>query len=139
MYTIENSRLRAGFELHGAELVSLVDKKNNQELIWQADPTYWKRHAPVLFPFVGKVNGGEYRYDGKTYHMGQHGFARDMEFTLESATDTEIWFVVCPVMNLSSLEVAIRNNEEDNFPDDIILYSERIDINLEPIYEQERR
>lgn len=95
MYTIENSRLRAGFELHGAELVSLVDKKNNQELIWQADPTYWKRHAPVLFPFVGKVNGGEYRYDGKTYNMGQHGFARDMEFTLVEKDDNSITFELC--------------------------------------------
>ena len=92
MYTIENKRLRVGFELHGAEMVSMYDQEKDRELIWQADPAYWKRNAPVLFPFVGKVNGGEYRYQGKTYEMGQHGFARDMEFTLVEKDDTSITF-----------------------------------------------
>lgn len=69
---------------HGAEAVSL--KKNGVEYLWSADPAFWGRHAPVLFPFVGQVRGGVYRYAGVEYKMGQHGFARDMDFTLVEAS-----------------------------------------------------
>ena len=82
MEYIENDRIRVGVSSHGAELCSLYDLTRDHEVIWQADPKYWNRHAPVLFPFVGKVNGGSYRYRGTSYPMGQHGFARDREFRL---------------------------------------------------------
>lgn len=51
---------------------------------------FWKRHSPVLFPIVGAVWNGEYRSHGKTYKMGQHGFARDMDFKLIKETGTEV-------------------------------------------------
>ena len=82
MHVIENEFLKVAVSPHGAELCSIFDKEKQHEVVWQADPAYWNRHAPVLFPFVGKVNEGLYRYKGKSYPMGQHGFARDMEFTL---------------------------------------------------------
>ena len=41
---------------------------------------YWKRHAPVLFPIVGKLKRGQTFINGRTYEMSQHGFARDLEF-----------------------------------------------------------
>lgn len=72
----------------GAELISF--KKNGKEYMWNGDPEYWNRHAPILFPFVGGLKEKQYRYGGKTYGMGQHGFARDMEFTLVSRTDTKL-------------------------------------------------
>ena len=62
--------------------------------MWNADPAFWNRHAPILFPFVGKVNGGKYRYQGKAYSMGQHGFARDMEFELSGSSAQEVTFVL---------------------------------------------
>ena len=84
-HVMENGFLRVTVSDHGAELVSVWDKERKTERIWQADPAVWNRHAPVLFPFVGKVNGGVYRYRGKSYEMKtQHGFARDMEFTCVS-------------------------------------------------------
>ena len=46
------------------------------------------------FSFVGKVRDGKYRYNGVEYPMGQHGFARDMEFTFLSQSEDEIWFVL---------------------------------------------
>ena len=46
----------------------------------------------MLFPFVGNCRNKEYRYGGKTYAIGQHGFARDMEHTMESRTEDTIWF-----------------------------------------------
>lgn len=64
---------------HGAELQSL--QMNGREYLWHGDPKYWGRRSPILFPMVGKVYGGVFRVDGKEYPMGQHGFARDSEFT----------------------------------------------------------
>lgn len=90
--TIENGQLVAKISEKGAELTSLISKDTGLEYIWQADPEYWNRHAPILFPFVGRLKDNQYRYQGKTYAMGQHGFARDMDFTLvEQSEDTAVF------------------------------------------------
>ena len=93
-YGLENDKIRIEIDSHGAELKSLVKKETGAEYMWCADAKYWGRTSPVLFPVVGNVSGKQYRTKGKTFDMGQHGFARDMEFTLESQTDNEIWFVL---------------------------------------------
>ncbi len=93
-YSVENDVIRIEVDSHGAELKSLVKKETGAEYMWCADAKYWGRTSPVLFPLVGNVSGKQYRTKGKTFDMGQHGFARDMEFTLESQTDNEIWFVL---------------------------------------------
>jgi len=95
MYIIENDTLRVEIAEHGAELCSIYDKEKQHEAVWTADQAYWNRHAPVLFPFVGKVNGGFYRYKGMSYPMGQHGFARDMEFTFVEQTPDSVTFRLC--------------------------------------------
>ncbi len=82
LHTIENEQLRVSVSDWGAELCSIYDKKADREVIWTAQPEFWNRHAPVLFPFVGKVTGGHYTCEGQKYPMGQHGFARDREFLL---------------------------------------------------------
>ncbi len=87
---LSNERLCITVSDHGAELSSIYDKENNYEVLWTADNQYWGRHAPVLFPIVGGLYKKEMRYKGKTYHMEQHGFARDNEFTLISQTDTQV-------------------------------------------------
>ena len=88
MKTISNGKLTISVKEHGAELASIVS--NGREYLWQADEAFWKRHSPVLFPIVGAVWNGEYRSHGNTYKMGQHGFARDMDFSLIKETDTEL-------------------------------------------------
>ncbi len=87
-YCLKNGRLEAAVCSLGAELISL--KKGGTEYMWNADPAYWGRRSPILFPFVGSLKGKQYRYQGKVYEMGQHGFARDMEFALVSHTDTKL-------------------------------------------------
>ncbi|MCR4828390.1 MAG: aldose 1-epimerase family protein [Bacteroidales bacterium] len=62
----------------GAELVSL--KKDGREYMWTGDANYWNRHAPILFPVVGKPFNNELHIDGRSYPMKQHGFARDSRF-----------------------------------------------------------
>ena len=91
-YVLENEVLRVEIDSFGAEIKSVKRKSDNREYMWYADQKYWGRTSPVLFPFVGGCKDKEYRYDGKTYSMGQHGFARDMEHTLVSQTKDTIWF-----------------------------------------------
>ena len=84
---LENDSVKVTVADAGAELISVFDKKMGSERIWTADPEIWNRHAPILFPFVGKVMGGKYRIDDTEYMMKmQHGFARDMEFTCQEET-----------------------------------------------------
>lgn len=89
---LSNGTIEAVINYHGAELKSLV--KNGREYMWQADPAFWNRTSPVLFPFVGAVAEGKYRYEGAQYPMGQHGFARDMDFELRSSDNTSCEFVL---------------------------------------------
>ena len=88
MKTISNKQLTIQVSPHGAELCSIV--ANGKEYLWQADPAFWKRHSPVLFPIVGSVWEHEYRNEGIPYTLTQHGFARDMEFTLISEKEDEV-------------------------------------------------
>jgi galactose mutarotase-like enzyme len=65
----------------GAELWSLCDAQG-RALMTDADPRWWTGHAPLLFPFVGRLRGDAYRVNGETYTLPQHGFARKRGFTL---------------------------------------------------------
>ena len=91
-YVLENDVLRVEVDSFGAELRSVQSKETGLEYMWQADPKFWARTSPVLFPFVGSLKNKEYIHEGVRYPMGQHGFARDMEHTLVSKADGEIWF-----------------------------------------------
>lgn len=90
-YTIKNEELTLTVSSHGAEIRSLKDK-TGREYMWSGDGAYWGRVSPVLFPFVGAVKDNTYRFQDKTYHMSQHGFARDMDFCLTEEKENEIWF-----------------------------------------------
>lgn len=88
MTILENGILTVEVSSHGAELQSI--RKNGVEYLWQGDSAYWGRRSPVLFPIVGSVWEGKYRIDGREFAMGQHGFARDMDFVLVGATEQEV-------------------------------------------------
>lgn len=88
MQTLSNGNLTIKVKEHGAELASIV--KNGTEYLWQADPKFWARHSPVLFPIVGSVWNGKYRVGETEYTLGQHGFARDMDFELIQQTESEV-------------------------------------------------
>ena len=85
MKTLSNDKVCIQIADHGAELVSIV--ANETEYLWQADPKYWGRHSPVLFPIVGRVWDNTYRHKGSLYELGQHGFARDKDFQLTYEED----------------------------------------------------
>ena len=94
LFQIGNDKITIQVDSMGAELKSLKEVASDREYMWNGDPQYWKRTSPVLFPLVGGVKDGVYRVDGREYPMGQHGFARDMEFQLKSQVAHEIWFVL---------------------------------------------
>ena len=98
-YFLENDCLKVEIESFGAEIKSVIRKENMREYLWYGNPRFWGRTSPVLFPFVGSLKDKKYSYQGKEYPMGQHGFARDMEFELVSKEEREIWF-------------CLRSNEE---------------------------
>ena len=88
MQTLRNDILTVEVSEHGAELQSI--RKGTTEYLWQGDPAYWGRRSPVLFPIVGSVWEKRYKVGEKVYEMGQHGFARDMDFRLVSQTESEV-------------------------------------------------
>jgi len=114
----------------GGELVSF--KLNGQERIHQGTDTvdengkvYWKRHAPVLFPVVGKLKKNQTIINGRIYEMPQHGFARDFEFE--------------PITNLDNFQsYVLKSNQitKHRYPYDFELYTTyRLDENkLTTIY-----
>ena len=55
MIKMENDVLSVEIAEHGAELTKLYNKKTGTDLLWDAEPKFWKRHSPVLFPNVGKT------------------------------------------------------------------------------------
>ena len=92
LHLIENDHLRAAVHAQGAELSSLYCKASGKELIWQGDPDIWSGHSPLLFPIVGKLKEDQYEWQGKTYAMPKHGFAKKSLFTVSAKADESITF-----------------------------------------------
>lgn len=93
-FTINNSIIKIKVNKKGAELASVLQLNNQYEFIWNANPSVWNRHAPVLFPIVGKLNNDKVMIINSLYEMNQHGFARDCDFELVNKTETELQFLL---------------------------------------------
>jgi galactose mutarotase-like enzyme len=91
-HTIHGDGVSATVLAHGAELCSLKTA-DGLELLWQAGPE-WKRHAPLLFPIVGRLKGDQLHHRGRSYPMTQHGFARDSRFAWEERTPSSCRLVL---------------------------------------------
>lgn len=84
--TLQSGDFSAVISSKGGELISMKDGSGN-EYIWTAEDV-WKRHAPLLFPFVCNTLSKKYTVNGKEYTLSNHGFARDMDFFVnETASD----------------------------------------------------
>lgn len=91
MEIIKNDKLCVAISPKGAELQSIKDA-NGKEYLWQADPRFWERHSPILFPIVGSLWNGRCHINGKTYEMGRHGFVRDCNFELVGKGESKAVF-----------------------------------------------
>lgn len=79
--TIRSTGLSATINPLGAQLSELRDAGGRQ-LQWQGDPAVWAGRAPILFPIVGMLVGGQYRTGGRTFSLPRHGFARVRRFAI---------------------------------------------------------
>lgn len=91
LLTLKNQDLTLTLDPMGAQLRSILDK-NNREWLWQGDPDIWAGQAPLLFPFVGRLDHQRYTYQGATYPMTIHGFARTSLFQVVRHTQEELTF-----------------------------------------------
>ncbi len=89
MIELVGGALRALVSETGAELCAL-DGADGTEYLWRGDPALWARHAPVLFPHVGRLPGGRYTWRGETYSLPLHGFAGERVFTVEARTPASV-------------------------------------------------
>ncbi|ELU8148544.1 aldose 1-epimerase family protein [Listeria monocytogenes] len=92
MIKLENEVLLVEMKTAGAELTRIFHKDTRLEYLWNADSKFWGRHSPVLFPTVGRLVDDTYLVDGKQYHLGQHGFARDRDFQVIEQTENMVRF-----------------------------------------------
>lgn len=91
-YFLENDKIVVRIDSFGAEVKSVLKKFDYNEYMWYGNPSFWGRTSPILFPFVGSVKDKKYNWNGMEYTMGQHGFARDMEFELCEKSNNRIAF-----------------------------------------------
>ena len=83
---IRGGRVAAAIDPLGAQLSSL--QLEGREYLWQGDPRFWARRAPVLFPIVGSLRGGCAQSAAGPCKMGRHGIARNFEHAVvERAAD----------------------------------------------------
>ena len=134
MLAIENNQLKVEINEVGAQLTHVVDKTTNADYIWNGSE--WERHAPILFPVIGKSNDNKYILNGKIYEMKQHGFARDYPWTVVdkgddrvslTLTENEETLTVYPFhfslmvtytleANQLKVEFLVKNNSEETMP-----------------------
>lgn len=91
-FTIENEKTSIEVDTLGAELKSLYSKKLCHEFLWQPGHEIWPGQATNLFPNVGMVSRERVLVDNKEYPFIQHGFARNMEFSLCQRTESKLLF-----------------------------------------------
>jgi galactose mutarotase-like enzyme len=102
-FSISNHHLSIVIDSQGAELQSIINKETALEYLWNADPAFWPKKSPALFPIVGGLKNGTYFYNGASYQLGRHGFARESVFEVIQHTEDSIIF------SLQANEVTKKN------------------------------
>lgn len=92
LYQLTNAECTVAISSMGAELKSV--KRGSIEYMWQANPEFWGRTSPVLFPIVGRLTNNTTLIDGRAYEITQHGFVRDMEFSCIEQSESSLLFCV---------------------------------------------
>ena len=90
--TIQNGELSASIDSQGAQLMSLALAGN--EYLWQGDPRWWAKRAPILFPIVGSLRDGHAVSEQGEISLGRHGFARDVEHEVVAQDESSVTFEI---------------------------------------------
>lgn len=78
MEILEGKKLKIEVDLHGGTLHSIIDKENNEELMYQIEEGSWPNQDVVIFPHVGT---NSFDINGKHYEIStRHGLLRNADF-----------------------------------------------------------
>ncbi len=96
IYELKNDYIKVKADSLGAELKSIkrINDEDNIEYLWQLNPDIWERQAPLLFPIIGRLKDEEYTYNGNTYRIDIHGFARFRDFMAIQVSENEVSFIL---------------------------------------------
>lgn len=84
LVTISDGVLSASIDSLGAQLMSV--SLNDAEYLWQGDPAWWPRRAPILFPIVGVLRDGRAESASGPVRLSRHGIARLYEHSIVEKT-----------------------------------------------------
>ena len=82
---IENENLYALLNTEGAYIEELVNKRTGRQHMWAYDAQLWPRRTSICFPIMSVLKNDETIIEGKTYHMENHGFLREMTLEIISS------------------------------------------------------
>lgn len=91
MVTLKNNELEVKINELGAEIKSIFGF--GTEYIWEGKKEFWGNSCPLLFPICGGLKDDKYTVCGEEYSLPKHGYARNVMFDVESATDTTAVFL----------------------------------------------
>ena len=92
MVILKNDSLTVEISEKGAEIRRLTFK--GKDRFWSGDPKVWGGVAPVLFPICGGLRDNKFTLSGREYELVKHGFAKLMDFSVESVTDRAATFLL---------------------------------------------
>lgn len=90
--TISNEFLNVTINSLGAEVESV--KKLGKEMLWEGNPDIWAGHSPILFPICGGLKDDKFIFEGKEYNLPKHGFAKRLDWEVESAEKEKAVFLL---------------------------------------------
>ncbi|WP_289981730.1 aldose 1-epimerase family protein [Lactobacillus sp. UCMA15818] len=90
MITIENNHYKVNIDQKGGQLINIIDKRNGLDYLWNGQE--WPKHAPLLFPAIGRSNKDSYLFNGQAFNMPQHGFGSDEKFEVTQKNDSAVTF-----------------------------------------------
>lgn len=88
-YALHNRNLTVIVDSLGGEIKGLLSS-GGSEFLWNGNPEFWDGQSPNLFPFVGRLTGGRYTYEGREYKMGIHGFAASQNMSAVEDSQTRL-------------------------------------------------
>ena len=94
IHYLENDVLKVAINSRGAELDNIYNKQTKLEYLWDANPTFWPKKSPNLFPVIGGLKNSEYSFEGNKYTLSRHGFARDNGYVVEEFDASNIKFTL---------------------------------------------
>ncbi len=100
--TLRSSLFEARIDPKGAQL-SLLRDARGRDYLWHGDPGIWAGRAPILFPIVGALNGGQFRIGNRRFDLARHGFARGSDFAVVDTTPTSAVFRLTSSTNTLAL------------------------------------